>query len=353
MTLLEKTINGIKQVDIDPSGKIREYMDKFAIPRGSLGRLEELAIVYVSITGDFGRVIKNKVIFTMAGDHGVAEEGVSAFPQEVTMQMVGNFLKKGAAVNILADHVGAKVVVVDCGVKGDLEPRPGFKIKKIAHGTANMTKGPAMSRDDAVKSIEAGIEVFNEEAENGIDIIGTGDMGIANTTPSSAIIAALDGIDPAIVTGRGTGIDDAALLNKINVVKKALEINKPDPSDPIDVLAKVGGYEIGAIAGLCLASACRGVPIVMDGFVSTAGAYIACRLEPKVINYIISAHKSDEKGHMVFLDKMKKTHLLDLNMRLGEGTGAALAIGLVDAGMKLFTNMASFSKANVSMPMDR
>ncbi len=348
MTLFEETVKNIKPIEIDPDGKIRDYMNKFAIPAGSLGRLEELAISYVSITGDFNKAIKNKVIFTMAGDHDVAEEGVSAFPQSVTGEMVKNFLNKGAAVNILADHVGARVIVVDCGIKPDINSSPGLKIKKVGRGAKNIAKGPAMSREDAIKSIEAGIESFNEEVTNGIDIVGTGDMGIANTTPSSAIIAALDGLDPEVVTGRGTGINDKALQNKINVIKKALEINKPNPSDPIDVLAKVGGFEIGAIAGLCLAAAGNRTPIVVDGFISTAGAYIARKIKPEVGAYIISSHKSVEKGHSVFLEKMGKKPLFDLNMRLGEGTGAAIAIGLVEASMKLFTQMASFAKAGVS-----
>lgn len=350
MSLLEETIKNIKQLDIDPKGAIRDYINKFAIPAYSLGKLEELAIFYVSVTGDFKKILKNKVIFTMAGDHGVAEEGVSAFPQEVTSQMVENFLKKGAAVNILAKHVDAKVIVVDCGVKKNLKPRKGLKIKKIGEGTGNITKGPAMTSKDATRSIEAGIEAFNEELENGIDILGAGDMGIANTTPSSAIIAAFDGFEAQTVTGRGTGINDDILLNKINVVKKALKVNNPDPTDPIDVLAKVGGYEIGGIAGLCLAAARHKIPIIIDGFISTAGACIACKLEPKTANYIIASHRSVEKGHAIILKKMQKTPLLDLNMRLGEGTGAALGIGLVDAAMKLFTQMASFSKAKVCSP---
>ncbi len=352
MSLLEETIRDIKHVDIDPRGEIREYIDKFAIPACSLGRLEELATIYVSITDDFFREIKKKVIFTMAGDHGVAEEGVSAFPQEVTGQMVNNFLNKGAAVNILAQHIGAKVIVVDCGVKKEFEPLCGLKIKKIGKGTQNITKGPAMSRRDAERSIEAGMEAFNEEFNDGggIDIIGTGDMGIANTTPSSAIIASFEDVDAEHITGRGTGIKDSALAHKINVVKRALAVNRPDSNDPIDVLSKVGGYEIGGIAGLCLASARKRVPVVIDGFISTAGAYIACKLEPKTSNYIIASHKSEEKGHTFYLEKMRKLPLLDLNMRLGEGTGAALGISMVDAAMKLFTQMASFSHAKVTNP---
>lgn len=350
MSLLDETIKKIKQVVIDHSGETRRRLNELAIPAGSLGRLEELAITYISITGNRNKEIAKKVIFTMAGDHGVAEEGVSAFPQEVTCQMVENFLKGGAAVNVLAHHAGAKVIVVDCGVKGDIAPRQGLKIRKIGYGTNNITKGPAMTRGEAIKAIEIGIETLNEELNNGIDIVGTGDMGIANTTPSSAVIAAIERTDVAMVTGRGTGIDDTALSNKIRVIKRALEVNNPNPSDPIDVLAKVGGYEIGAIAGLCLASARHSIPVVIDGFISTAGAFIACKLEPKAKNYIIASHKSAEKGHKFVLNKMGKEPFLDLNMRLGEGTGAALVISLIEAGVKLFTQMASFSKAKVSKP---
>lgn len=351
MSLLENTVKNIKEIEIDPAGKVSNYIKEFAIPAGSLGRLEELAIVYVSITGNFKKTIKNRVIFTMAGDHGVAKEGVSAFPQEVTRQMVENFIAKGAAVNVLADHIGAKVIVVDCGVKGDIPPRPGLKIKKVGHGTGNIAVEAAMTRGDAIKSIEAGIESFNDEHLEGfIDILGTGDMGIANTTPSSAIIAAFEGLDAKDVTGYGTGIDDSAFLKKVEVIKKALELHKPDPSDPIDVLSKVGGYEIGGLAGLCIAAASHRIPIVIDGFISTAGAYVACKIEPKIKNYIIASHKSVEKGHTSFLNNMQKEPLLDLRMRLGEGTGAALGIGLVEAGMKLFNKMATFSEANVSTP---
>ncbi len=355
-TLLDKTIKNIEEVKVDPDGAIRVKLDELAIPRGSLGRLEELAIVYASIRGT-ARTNKfvhatqmHKVIFTMAGDHGIVEEGVSLFPQEVTKQMVLNFLDGGAAINVLARHVGARVIVVDCGVASDFDNHPGLRIKKVGYGTKNMLKGPAMSRDEAIRAIEGGIEVFEEELPDGIDIVGTGDMGIGNTTPSSAILAALTGADINEVTGRGTGLDDNALKKKINVIKKVLEVNKPDPSDPIDVLAKVGGFEIGAVAGLCLAAARRRVPVLIDGFISTAGALIACRLSPKVRNYLIASHKSVEKGHGFMLECLGKRPLLDLDLRLGEGTGAALGMSLVEAGVNILTQMATFSDAKVSKP---
>ncbi len=371
--LLDKTIENIEEIKIDADGAIRARLDALAIPRKSLGRLEELAIVYASIRGTMTDPIKHKIIFTMAGDHGIVEEGVSLFPQEVTKQMVLNFLDGGAAINVLARHVGAKVIVVDCGVASDFDNPLGlnlnrgkneiasplarndnvctrFRIKKIGYGTKNMLKGPAMSRDEAIRAIEAGIEVFEDELPNGIDIIGTGDMGIGNTTPSSAILAVLTGADIKEVTGRGTGLDNNALEKKINVIKQVLEVNKPDPSDPIDVLAKVGGFEIGGIAGLCLAAARHRIPVLIDGFISTAGALIACRLSPKVRNYLIASHKSVEKGHGFMLECLGKRPLLDLDLRLGEGTGAALGMSLVEAGVNILTQMATFGDAKVSKP---
>jgi nicotinate-nucleotide--dimethylbenzimidazole phosphoribosyltransferase len=255
MELLSKTIENIEKVSIDSDGNIKDRFNKLAIPTGSLGRLEEFATIYASIKGSPDATIRHKVVFTMAGDHGVSREGVSAFPQEVTRQMVKNFLDGGATISVLARHVGARVVVVDCGVNADFEPVDGLKIRKVGYGTDNIVRGPAMSREQAIKSLEVGIEVFNEELLNGMDIVATGDMGIANTTPSSAIIACLTGTDLSKVTGRGTGLDDNGVEKKTNIIKTALGVNKPDPSNPIDVLSKVGGFEIGGIAGLCLAAA--------------------------------------------------------------------------------------------------
>ena len=350
MKLLSNTIENIEKISIDSDGKLKDRFNKLAIPTGSLGRLEEFATIYASIKGSPDATIKHKVVFTMAGDHGVSSEGVSVFPQEVTRQMVKNFLDGGATISVLARHVGARVVVVDCGVKADFEPVDGLKIKKIGYGTDNIAHGPAMSRGQAIESLEAGIESFNEELLNGIDIIATGDMGIANTTPSSAIIACLTGTDLGKVTGRGTGLDDKGVDKKINVINTALDVNKPDPSDPIDVLSKVGGFEIGGIAGLCLAAASHRTPVLIDGFISTAAALIACSIEPKVNNYLISSHASTENGHNIALDKLQKKAILNLNLRLGEGTGAVLAMSLIEAGVKILTQMATFSEAEVSTP---
>lgn len=350
MKLLKHTVEHIEEVFIDTSGEIQAKFNAFAIPRGSLGRLEELAKMYASIKGAVSGTMKHKKIFTMAGDHGVVEEGVSAFPQQVTRQMVHNFIEGGAAINVLARHIGAQVIVVDCGVASYLEPHPCLKIKKVGPGTKNMAVGPAMSREDAVRSLEAGIELIEEELEEGIDIVGAGDMGIANTTPSSALLSVLGGMDVMSVTGRGTGLDDESLRRKREVIKRAIAVNQPNPHDPIDVLAKIGGYEIGGIAGLCLGAARYRIPVVLDGFISTAGALIAHAIEPKVNNYLIASHVSAEKGHGMMLKFLNKFPLLDLNMRLGEGTGAALGINLVEAGVKLLHEMATFHEAGVSEP---
>ncbi|OHC00278.1 MAG: nicotinate-nucleotide--dimethylbenzimidazole phosphoribosyltransferase [Planctomycetes bacterium RIFCSPLOWO2_12_FULL_39_13] len=350
MKLLKHTLEKIEDVLVDPYGDIKRKFKSFAIPSGSLGRLEELATIYSSIKGNVKCQIKYKNIFTMAGDHGVVEEGVSAFPQQVTGQMVQNFMDGGAAINVLARYIGAKVIVVDCGVASHLEAKQCLKIKKVGLGTRNMAAGPAMSREEAIRSIEAGIELIVEEMEEGLDIVGTGDMGIGNTTPSSAILAVLGKLDVEVVTGCGTGLGGESLQKKISVIKKAIAVNQPNPNDPIDVLAKVGGYEIGGIAGLCLGAARYRVPVVLDGFISTAGALIANAIEPKVNKYLIASHVSAEKGHKIMLSLLNKVPLLDLNMRLGEGTGAALGISLVEAAVKLLNEMATFHESGVSDP---
>jgi len=352
MDKIKQVIGKIKPLDSELMNEAQRKLDNLTKPRGSLGRLEEFAKQVVGITENLKPEFKDKVIFTMAGDHGVVEEGVSAFPQEVTPQMVYNFLAEGAGINVLAKHVGAKVLVIDMGVaekiKNQKSKIKNFIDKKVGFGTKNMTKGPAMTRADAVKSIENGIKVFAERKKQGIDILGTGDMGIGNTTPSSAVIAAFSGIEVEKVTGRGTGISDEAFKNKVKVIKKALDINKPDFKDPIDVLAKVGGFEIGGLCGCVLGAAAENTPIVIDGLISTAGALIAYELCPQVRDYIFAAHKSVEAGHQYMLDRMNLVPILDLNMRLGEGTGAALGISIIEAGTKILNEMATFEDAGVS-----
>ena len=347
MNKTKKAIAKIGEVDKGLMDKAQERLDNLTKPQGSLGRLEELAKLIVGI-GKENPMLKNKVIFTLAGDHGVTEEGVSVFPKEVTPQMVYNFLRGGAGINVLANHVGAKVRVVDVGVDSGLELHPELIVKKIDYGTKNMTKGPAMTKEQATRSIEAGIEVFEEEFNKGIDIVGTGDMGIGNTTPSSAITAVFTGKPVEEVTGRGTGVDNSGLKNKIDIIKRALKVNKPDPKDAIDVLSKVGGFEIGGLAGIILATASRRIPVVIDGFISGAAALIAYHLEPKVKDYMIAGHCSVESGHKIILQHIGLEPVLDLNLRLGEGTGAALAMSIIDAGLKIMTQMATFKGAGVS-----
>ncbi len=347
MGKLQDILKQIQPVDLSRTNAVQAQLDDLTKPQGSLGRLEELAKRYCLITGKDKPKLRNKIIFTFAGDHGVTEEMVSAFPREVTPQMVLNFLRGGAGVNVLAKHVGARVIVVDMGVDHEFEPMAGLEIRKIGRGTRNMTRGPAMTREEAVRGLLAGVELV-EKYRKDLDILGTGDMGIGNTTPSSAIVAVITGTDPEKVTGRGTGIDDKSLANKVAVIKKAIAVNRPDPKDALDVLAKVGGYEIAGIAGLVLGAALHKIPVVVDGFISTAGALIAAELEPKVKDYLIAAHQSVEIGHRTMLERLEQRPLLDLNLRLGEGTGAALGISLVDSGLRILAEMATFSSAGVS-----
>jgi nicotinate-nucleotide--dimethylbenzimidazole phosphoribosyltransferase len=347
MSKLQDVIKNIKPVDESRTAAIQARLDNLTKPQGSLGRLEELARRYCLITGKDKPEIQNKIIFTFAGDHGVASEGVSAYPKEVTPQMVYNFLRGGAAVNVLARHCGARVIVVDMGVDHEFEPADGLEIRKIARGTRNMAIGPAMTRDEAERAILAGVDLVEQYKDN-LDIIGTGDMGIGNTTPSSAIVSVIIGTDPELVTGRGTGIDDAALKGKVAVIKKAIAVNRPDPRDAIDVLSKVGGFEIAGISGLLLGAALHRIPVVVDGFISTAGALIAAELNPFVKEYIIAGHQSVEIGHRKMLEHLEQRPLLDLNLRLGEGTGAALGISLVEAGVRILMEMATFADAGVT-----
>jgi nicotinate-nucleotide--dimethylbenzimidazole phosphoribosyltransferase len=347
MRKLEEVLKSIYPVETSRTNAVQAQLDNLTKPQGSLGRLEELARKYCLITGRDRPTIRNKIIFTFAGDHGVTEEGISAFPKEVTPQMVLNFIRGGAGVNVLAKHVGARVIVVDMGVDHDFEPVEGLEIRKIGRGTRNMTKGPAMTREEAEQAILAGVELV-EKYKDGLDLLGTGDMGIGNTTPSSAIVSVITGVDPETVTGRGTGIDDHSLQNKVAIIKKAIAMNDPDRKDALDVLAKVGGYEIAGIAGLVLGAALHRIPVVIDGFISTAGALIAAELNPLVKGYMIAAHQSVEIGHRRMLEHLEQVPLLDLNLRLGEGTGAALGMSLVEAGVKILSEMATFEAAGVS-----
>ena len=346
--LLSNVIEMIKPLDRGAMAKARARQDILTKPQGSLGKLEELSIQLAGIQGKPIPQIRHKAIVTMAGDHGVVAEGVSLFPQEVTAQMVYNFLRGGAGINVIARQAGARIIVVDIGVASDLEPNPQLLSRKVAFGTQNMALGPAMTREQAERAIETGIGVVADEVAKGLDIVGTGDMGIGNTTASSAICAVMTGKPVAEVTGRGTGIADEQLVHKIEVINRALAVNHPDPGQPFDVLAKVGGFEIGGLAGVMLAAAAHRIPIVIDGFISGAAALIAIALSPKVRGFLIAGHVSAEAGHRLLLRHLGLKPLLDLGMRLGEGTGAALGIFLAEVAAKVLAEMSTFDEAGVS-----
>jgi len=350
MNLLHATLARIVPQDADWRAKAKARLDQLIMPHWALGRLMDLAVDLAGISRSMAPAVASKTIVTMAGDHGVAVEGVSKYPQEVTPQMVLAFVGEMAGINALARLAGARVMVVDMGVAADLSPLvEAGKIvdKKVALGTGNIARGPAMTREQAVRAIEAGIEVVDELAEIA-DVFGTGDMGIANTTPSTAVVAALTGLPVAGLTGRGTGIADSQFAKKITVVEAALTLNRPDPSAALDVLAKVGGFEIGGIAGVVLGAAARQKPVVVDGFISTAGALLAQVLCPASAEYVVAAHRSVEQGHPAMHARLGKEPLLDLGLRLGEGTGAALAMNLVEAAQRVLTEVATFDEAHVS-----
>lgn len=344
---LQNIMQSIRPLSEEYLGQAKRKLDNLTKPVGSLGKLELIAQRYAAIRESLNPSAAKKAIFTFAGDHGVVDSGVSAYPKEVTIQMVLNMLAGGAAVNVLARHVGSDVVVVDIGVDHDFEPADGLLIKKVGHGTNNFTRGPAMSYEDAIQSLKIGIELAGEWAAKGFDVIGTGDMGIGNTTPSSAILTVLAGLSPHEVTGRGTGIDDRILQQKISAIEKAIAVNNPDAGDPVDVLAKVGGYEIGGIAGLIIGCALHRIPVVVDGFISTAGALIAVALNERVNDYVFYSHLSAEAGHRKMLEAIGQEPIMDLDMRLGEGTGSVLAMSVIEAAVKIMNEMATFESAGV------
>lgn len=347
-SILNRTVAAIVPVDQALEAKAQARLDRLTKPLGSLGRLEEFARRLVAITENPSPVLDKKVIFTFAGDHGVADEGVSLFPKEVTRQMVMNFLAGGAGINVLARHANAEVVIVDIGVDHDFGELAGLLDKKVVRGTRNIVREPALTREEAVRCIEVGIELANEYGAKGCAMFGTGEMGIGNTTPASAIAAVLTGSPVSEVTGRGTGINDVAWEKKVKVIETAIERNSPVRTDPLGVLAKIGGAEIGGIAGLCLGAAARRIPVVVDGFISTAGALVAHYLAPRVSDYLFAAHNSVEIGHGHMLTSLGLKPILDLDLRLGEGTGAALAMLMIEAGLKIYKEMATFDEAKVS-----
>ncbi|MBV6713773.1 nicotinate-nucleotide--dimethylbenzimidazole phosphoribosyltransferase [Paenibacillus chitinolyticus] len=347
MNELQDVIGAIRPLRQEAKDAASVHLDNLTKPPGSLGKLEDMARQLAGISGEVMPDMSRKAIVVMAADHGVCEEGVSAFPQEVTRQMVMNFLQGGAAVNVLARHAGAEVVCVDIGVNADLE-HPDLLSRKVRKGTANMAREAAMTREEALQAIRAGIEVADELAGRGVRVLATGEMGIGNTTASSALLSVLGGIAVEDAVGRGTGIDDARWLHKQEVVRRAIEVNKPDAGDALDVLAKVGGLEIAGLAGVILGAAKNACPVVIDGFISSAAALVASRLAPESQPYMIASHQSHEQGHARMLEAVGLSPMLHMDMRLGEGTGAALCFTLMDAAGKIMREMASFESAGVS-----
>ena len=351
MSFLEKTTRKIFPQNSEMRAAAEDRLNNLALPHWALGDLMDLAIDIAGMTGTMVPDVKRKAIITMAGDHGVVSENVSKFPSEVTPQMVHNFVNGGAGINALARQAGAEVHVVDMGVAADLSDLAAAnKIidKKVGLGTDNIAVGPAMSKAMARRAVESGIDIANDLAPR-IDLFGTGDMGIGNTTPSTAIAAVCSGKSVEELTGRGTGLDDQQLAHKVTVIKKALEVNSIDKTDGLDILSKVGGFEIGGLAGLILGAAANRKPVVVDGFISTAAALIAYKIEPFVRDYLIFSHRSVEQGHKVMQELLGcKKPLLDLNFRLGEGTGAAVAMNLVEGAVAILTEVATFEEAAVA-----
>ncbi len=348
MNTLEQTLKRIHPVDVSLKPAIQAHLDDLTKPQGSLGRLEDIALRYCLATGTATPHLGKARICCFAGDHGVSVEGVSAFPREVTPQMVYNMLAGGAAINVFARHAGAELKVVDMGVDADFANAPGLVHRKVARGTANLAVGPAMTVAQATQALETGIALADEAAGEGVTLLGTGEMGIANTTPATALFAAYLGLKPSDITGRGTGVSEGGLQHKIAVIERGLTANQAALGDPLATLAALGGFEIAGIAGLVLGGAARRIPVVVDGFISTAGALAALRLQPAVADYIFFSHLSDERGHRFVMKALDLNPLLDLNMRLGEGTGGALAMTLIAAAVKMVNEMATFSGAHVS-----
>jgi len=346
--LIASTIEKIGPLDQRAMRETRARQNRLTKPPGSLGRLEELSVQMAGIQGKSLPHVKEKAVIVMAGDHGLVAEKIGNWPQSVTTQMVANFLHGGAGINVIARQIGARVIVVDMGVAADLGQYAGLISRKVGHGTGNMAVGPAMTGRQAVQAVETGIELVAGEEDRGLDIIGTGDMGIGNTTASSAICAVMTGKPVAEVTGRGTGLTDEQLQHKIAVIERALNVNQPERTQPMAVLAKVGGFEIAGLVGVMLGGAARRIPVVIDGFISGAAALIATALSPGLRDYLIAAHLSAEPGHRILLEHLQMEALLSLDMRLGEGTGAALGIFMAETATRILAEMATFDEAGVS-----
>ncbi|BFT69936.1 nicotinate-nucleotide--dimethylbenzimidazole phosphoribosyltransferase [Paenibacillus sp. P36] len=357
MSNLQTMISAIEPIHADVVKQANDHLNQLTKPQGSLGKLEDIARQVAGITGEVKPLFDKKAVIVMAGDHGVCEEGISAFPAEVTPQMVLNFLHGGAAVNVLARHAGADVVCVDMGVNADLE-HPNLVSRKVRKGSRNMAREAALTLEETVQAIEAGIELVDDLAQKGYRLFATGEMGIGNTTASAAILCALGGVDAEISVGRGTGIDDAKWLHKRSVVNKALHVNGLHPAKDnaistsgdfaLEVLSKVGGLEIAGLVGVILGAAKNRCPVVVDGYISSAAALVASRLAPLSASYMLASHLSQEQGHAKMLEAVGLSAMLQMDMRLGEGTGAVLAFNLIEAAGKIMREMATFESAGVS-----
>ncbi len=345
---LDDVIARISPADLRAERAAELRQSHLTKPSGSLGLLEDLSVQLAGIFQTESPAPCGKTIVVAAADHGVVSQGVTGYPQEVTAQMLRNILTGGAAISVMARKAGVNLIAVDAGVATPIPHHPTLRVVGVGRGTADIIQGPAMTRQQAEACISAGVRIALEAAENGADIIGAGDMGIGNSTVSSAIVAALTHRPPSVTTGRGTGRSDRELAHKTAVVERALEVNQPDPGDGLDVLTKVGGFEIGVLAGVVLGGALARRVVVLDGFISGAAALIAHSLCPSVRDYVVAAHLSAEPGHRIVLSHMGLRPLLDLGMRLGEGTGAVLAMGIVEAAAACLTEMATFAEAGVS-----
>jgi nicotinate-nucleotide--dimethylbenzimidazole phosphoribosyltransferase len=346
--LLAATVAAVRPVSPDARAAARDRLDRMTKPRGALGRVEDLAVTLAGIAGQCPPPLPEPAaVAVFAADHGVHAQGVTPWPQEVTAQMVANFLAGGAVVNAFARQVGADVCVVDVGVRAPLDPHPGLLLRRVAEGTADLAVGPAMTREQACRAVEVGITVAAELVAADHRCLVTGDMGIANTTAAAALVCAFTGADPAVATGRGTGIDDVTLARKTDVVRRALARHAPDPVDPVGVLAAVGGLEHAALAGFVLGGAAARVPVLLDGVNAGAAALAVARLAPEAIGYCLAGHVSAEPGHVRALAALGITPLLDLGMRLGEGTGALLALPLTGSAARALQDVATFDAAGV------
>lgn len=349
MELLQQTLSQIGDVDHYAAAKAKKRLDSLIKPQGSLGKLETIAIQLAGIQGKARPELGRKLLVIMAVEHGVAQEGVSAFPKDASQKLMLNFLQQGAAVNVLANYTQTSILLVDVGLREAPLAHPDLYIRRIRSGSGNIVREAAMTHSEAVTAIETGIELTNQKIDDGYSLLAIGESGIANTTLSTAILACLSHANIEDITGRGTGLNDAELYKKQQIIKKALAINKPDPSNPLDVLSKVGGLEIAALTGVILACAARRVPLVLDGFVSGSAALLACRMDARCRQYMIAAHLSEEPGHKQMLQDLELTPLLDFGLRIGEGTGAVLVLPLLEAAVKIMQEMATFEEAGINL----